>query len=220
MIIKFNNKARAKQNTTTTTTTMATTKSKAVCSRTGSDNYNTPFIAWQHIMEFVPQDTAVHMPFYNDGLAGEYLEELEVNYKHKKMDFFDYELKNEKGSPMIIIDNPPFTIKEKIIDKLYNRKGQSFSLLLPIDTLSRVYMKKYQKNFQLVIPHETYGFYSSNGFKASPQKCVWFCWRMAPLLKTSKQIIRLDKTIIDKFYDALEEQPKPRDIYYNCISVK
>ena len=117
---------------------------------------------------------------------------------------------------MLIVDNPPFTIKEAIIDKLYNRKGQSFSLLLPIDTLSRVYMKKYQKNFQLVIPHETYGFYSSNGYKASPQKCVWFCWRMAPLLKTSKQIIRLDKTIVDKFYNAVEVQRKPREIYYDC----
>jgi len=200
---------------------VATTTKKLVGVPSGrSDDYNTPFIAWQHIMEFVPKGTPVHMPFYNDGLAGEYLEELEVNYKHKKKDFFDYQLKNENGSPMLIIDNPPYSIKEKIIETLYNRKGQSFSLLLPIDTLARVYMKKYQKNFQMVIPHEGYGFFSSNGHQASPQKCVWFCWRMAPLLKTNSQIIRLDKTIIDKFYDAVEVQKKPRkqrEVYYDCL---
>ena len=199
---------------------MCRSKTKAVCSKQGSDDYNTPKLAWEHIMEFVPPSTAVHMPFYNDGKAKEYLTELGVDFRHEKKDFFDYQLKNKNGSPMLIIDNPPFTIKEKIIDTLYNRKGQSFVLLLPIDTLSRVYMKKYTKNFQLVIPHESYGFYNSNGYKASPQKCVWFCWRMAPYLKTSKAIIRLDKTIVDKYYDALEEQPKERREYERFYDAK
>ncbi len=178
-------------------------KTKPVGPRAGSDDYNTPENAWEDIMDFVGNQE-VHMPFYNDGLATVYLKKLGVNYKHADRDFFDYYLKNQDGSPMLVVDNPPYTIKEKIIETLYNRKGQSFALLLPIDTLGRVYMKKFQKNFQLVIPHETYGFYSSNGYKASPSKTGWFCWRMSPILKTSQKLIRLDKRVPDKWFDAVE----------------
>lgn len=186
-----------------------TKKKKSVGCKAGSDDYNTPEGAWEDIMNFVGE-RVVHMPFYNDGLATVYLRKLGVNFRHENKDFFTYYLKNPDGSPMLVVDNPPFTIKEKIMEKLYGRKGQKFALLLPIDTLARCYMRKFSKDFQLVVPNESYGFYASNGFKASPSKCCWFCWRMSDILGTDKPIIRLPKKYPEKWFDAVETQPEPK----------
>lgn len=148
------------------------------------DNYNTPVEGWKDIMQFIEnKNSKIWLPFYNDGSAKKILLDLGFkNIYHENIDFFTYTLED-----YILIDNPPYSIKEKIIKRLYDMKI-SFSLLLPIDTLERKYFVKYTENLQLVIPKIRYIY--KEGAKNPPFKSCWFCWNMKEYLP-NKQLIFL-----------------------------
>lgn len=156
------------------------------CSQSNSkrDNLNTPKDGWEDILQYINTDTKLWLPFYNDGTAKTILEEMGYkNVIHLNKDFYSYDI-----SDALVIDNPPFSHKQRIIKKLYD--GRSFALLLPTDTLGRQYLKKYEKGFQLVIPHKRYNFMENSKY-AVPFKSCWFCWNMEKYLKTTKRIIWL-----------------------------
>jgi len=147
------------------------------------DNRNTPKKSWEDILKFVNKDTKLWLPFFNDGACKTILNNLGYNNViHKNEDFFTYDI-----SDALIIDNPPWSIKEKIINKLYGTR--SFVLLLPLDTLERKYMKKFLKGFQIVIPSYRYNYIE--GKSAVPFKSCWFCWNMQDYLGTDKLMIWL-----------------------------
>lgn len=153
------------------------------CKNTKNNNYNTPINGWKDILQFIDKSDKLWLPFYNDGKAKEYLNDLSFNNViHINKDFFKYDISNA-----LVIDNPPYSIKEKIIKKLYT--GRSFSLLLPLDTLERKYMKKYLDGFQLVIPSYRYNY--KEGKKSIPFKSCWFCWNFQNKLGTNDKIIWL-----------------------------
>ncbi len=147
------------------------------------DNYDTPIKAWEDIMNLgIPKNIKLWLPFYNTGNAKKYLENMEYeNIIHKNKDFFTY-----KEEDAIVIDNPPYSIKEKVIEKLFN-SGISFSLLLPLDTMERKYFKKYDINFQLIIPAIRYNFSGSKKNNV-PFKTCWFCWNMKEYIGNEKII--------------------------------
>ena len=149
------------------------------------DNYNTPKKGWCDIMQFIPnKEQKIWCPFYNDGTCKNILEEMGyTNIIHSNKDFFTYHEPNS-----ICLDNPPYSIKEKIIDKLYETKIP-FALLLPMDTLERKYMKKFLNNLQVVIPAIRYE-YVEGSKKNPPFKSVWICWNMQEYLP-NKQLIFL-----------------------------
>tara|TARA_R110000772_G_scaffold230733_1_gene341478 strand:- start:1039 stop:1515 length:477 start_codon:yes stop_codon:yes gene_type:complete len=146
------------------------------------DNYNTPKNAWLDILQFFKKDVKLWCPFYNDGTAKTILNSLGyVDVYHEKRDFFEYEL-----SDRIVCDNPPYSIKDVIICKLFGK--YKFCLLLPLDTLERKYMLKYKKGLQLVIPNNRYEYKEGSH---CPFKSCWFCWGMEEDLKTKDQLIFL-----------------------------
>lgn len=149
------------------------------------DNHNTPKGAWEDILQFIKdKKTKLWLPFYNDGSCENILNNLGyTNIIHKDKDFFTYDI-----SDALIIDNPPYSFKEKIITKLYG-KGRKFALLFPLDTMERKYMKKFLKGFQLVIPSYRYNFIK--GKKGVPFKACWFCWGMEDYLGTKEKVIWL-----------------------------
>lgn len=149
------------------------------------DNYNTPKIAWEHILQYFPdKEQKIWCPFFNDGTCKKILNDMGYNnIVHQNKDFFTYTEENA-----ICIDNPPYSIKEKVIAQLYNM-NKPFSLLLPWDTLERKYMKKYLNNLQVVIPPIKYE-YIEGSKKTPPFKSVWICWNMNQYLP-NKQLIFL-----------------------------
>lgn len=150
-----------------------------------ADHYNTPLEGWSDIMQFIPKETKIWCPFYNDGTAKKILKDLEYNnVYHENEDFFTYYLDDH-----ICIDNPPFSIKDKIIGTLYEKK-KPFSLLLPFDTLERKYLFKYQEGLQIVIPKNRYR-YTANANNNPPFKSVWLCWNFQKYLG-NKELIFLD----------------------------
>ena len=118
-----------------------------ITNRSKMDHYNTPKIAWQHILQFIDKSTKLWLPFYNDGTALKLLNDMGyTNVLHQKKDFFDY-----FEDDAVIIDNPPYSIKRRIIERLYSKQCQ-FALLLPIETIGNAYMSKYTNGLQVIIP--------------------------------------------------------------------
>tara|TARA_Y100000389_G_scaffold42142_1_gene36853 strand:- start:3476 stop:3973 length:498 start_codon:yes stop_codon:yes gene_type:complete len=150
-----------------------------------NDNRNTPQRAWEDILQYIPPKTKLWLPFYNDGMALKIVNNLGYkNVTHVDKDFFTYDI-----SDAFVIDNPPYTIKSKIIDKL-NKTNRPFALLLPLPTVGRQYIKKYKNNLQILIPYKRYNFLSHTTV-TPPFKCCWFCWNMERYLDTKDKLIWL-----------------------------
>ena len=148
-----------------------------------NDEFNTPLGAWKDILQYVSPETDLWLPFYNDGSCTDLLKSLD--YKkvfHVNLDFFVY------NNPGLIIDNPPWSKKQKIIAHLYEQT-RPFALLLPLAVLEYQYIRKFQKHLQIVIPKDKYSFIESGG--KPPFKSCWFCWRFSDYLGTKKDLIFL-----------------------------
>ena len=101
------------------------------------DDFFTREDTWKQLSSFVPKDKKIYMPFYSpyskcNELLGEYIDN-EIVYEDK--DFFTYKINDG-----IICDNPPFSIKQKILKKLFE-DDTPFMLILPVSTLCYKYMR-------------------------------------------------------------------------------
>jgi hypothetical protein len=150
------------------------------------DNYNTPIEAWDLIlsqMKEIPK--GIWCPFFNDGSLTKMLKKRNISIIHKNKDFFTYEPDNWS----VIIDNIPFSIKNKVFERCKNL-GKPFACLVPIDTLERKYFQnlfKDDKKLQIIIPNKRYNYEGYDNNNNVPFKSIWVCYKMN--LKTKNQII-------------------------------
>ena len=141
------------------------------------DDYVTPESAWKSIKDFIPKNQVLWEPFYCDGKSGEILTKLGFEVIHENEDFFE----NNKGD--IIVSNPPFSIKKQVLIKM-KELNKPFLLLMPLDTLSRVYFSKLKfDNIQIIIPNKRIQFHKFvNGEyvtkNAACFDCAFFCWKL------------------------------------------
>ena len=137
------------------------------------NDYRTPKEAWELIFTHIDTtDKKVWCPFYYDGIAKKYLQELSVECIHNDNDFFEEEPEFD-----YIIDNPPYSIKQKIFERCIDL-GKPFALLVPIDTLERKYMNKLfkSKDLSLIIPKQRYDFTNGDKKFTPPFKTIWICY--------------------------------------------
>lgn len=138
------------------------------------DDYDTPKIAFEIIIKYIKLgDKIVYAPFYNTGNLSPILTELKINHIHKDIDFF---INNETFD--YIIDNPPYSIKQKILEKCL-LLGKPFALLLRLDTLERQYFKRLfnNKDFTIIIPNKRIKF--NNSINSPAISTAWFCFGFA-----------------------------------------
>ena len=88
------------------------------------DDYMTPKYAWENIKQYIPKDKVIWEAFMGDGKSGEYLKELGYDVIQDYDDFF----KSNKGD--VIVSNPPFSNKNKTMNKL-KELDKPFIILLP-----------------------------------------------------------------------------------------
>lgn len=134
------------------------------------DNYSTIKEAFDLLFCYVNvKNKNVYFPFYNEGLINTYIFDCVII--HNDNDFFE-----TKSHFDYIIDNPPYTIKEKCIKKCLEL-NKPFALLLPIDTLERQYISTLfkDKDFTIIIPKKRYRFINDNCKITMPFKSCWFC---------------------------------------------
>ncbi len=148
------------------------------------DNYNTPLNAWQDILKYFDKNTTIWCPFYNDGSCANLIESLGYKCFHENQDYFT----TEQPENTILIDNPPYSCKKRIILRAYE-SGKPFALLLPLDTLDRKYLHElFTKGLQVIIPKRRYVF-TQQKRNYAPFKAIWFCWNMSQYLGTTDTLI-------------------------------
>ena len=118
-----------------------------------SDNYITNKEDWERIKQFIPKDKQIWAPFYCDGKQKEYFAEMGFDIIHEDKDFFSYTPEYD-----ICIDNPPFSKKKEICEKL-KKLDKPFIIVCPSVLLVYKYFQDYFKeNLQIIIPYNRIKF--------------------------------------------------------------
>jgi len=142
-----------------------------------SDNYITNKYEWERIKDYIPTDKIIWSPFYCDGKQKEYFKELGYDIIHEDKDFFSYTPEYD-----LLIDNPPFSKKNEILNKL-NDLDKPFILICPSMMLSYKYFQTNfkDKNIQLIIPYKRMNFKHLNSNKKNyspPFASFYYCYKM------------------------------------------
>lgn len=151
-----------------------------------SDECYTPKYAVLPILKYIEKTDVIWCPF--DKKDSEYVKILKENgnkviYSHidEGKDFFKYEPENYD----IIISNPPFSLADEILERLYHL-GKAFIILMPLKYLQAIGRgKSFVKNgIQLLSFDKRIGYYT-NGDMSKPkegnyQASSYFCWKILP----------------------------------------
>ena len=126
----------------------------------------TPFYAVDPIIKYLPKDKVIWCPFDEEWSAF-YIRLKELGYKtirsslKDEQDFFKY----EPSSWDIIISNPPFSIKDKVIDRLYSF-NKPFAVLLPLNSLQgKTRYKYFKQGIQLLSFDSRICYHNPNSMK-------------------------------------------------------
>jgi len=141
--------------------------------------YYTDPNTWENILKYIPADKPLWCPFYNEKFPKSLrtinkFKKLGYNVLENKPDFFTYSHPNA-----VVIDNPPFNLKKKIILKLIEYKNP-FILLLPTTIIDTQYVKDLCVNnddFQFIIPRKRIKFDTST-LKQTQIHTIYFCYKM------------------------------------------
>lgn len=142
-----------------------------------SDHYNTPIIAYSLIAPFITPGSTVYDPFYNTGAAKDMIEEAfeDVVCLHEDLDAF-----TEKPDPSdfdVIVTNPPYSDKKRVMELLLSYKKPVFALL-PLDSMFRHYMADLPIP-GLVTKRGSFYFTDRKGNKFnSPFISGWWCFNV------------------------------------------
>ena len=145
----------------------------------------TPYYGTDHIIKYLPKDKIICCPvdenwyaFYNR------LKEEGYNVIRSSLaegqDFFNYE--PEKWD--IIVSNPPFSIKDKVLERLYSF-NKPFAVLLPLNSLQGKTRYKYCKDGIQILSFDARICYHNKEHmdsvvKGSPFATAYFCKDLLP----------------------------------------
>jgi transposase len=142
------------------------------------DNFKTPIEVWDNIKHLIPKDKKIWCPFWFEGEHT--LKELGYDIIHENEDFF----KNNKGD--LIIDNPPFGIKKKVLEYCL-KIDKPFILIMPSSTINYQYFREFKNKIQIIIPPKRYNFMKDKKSSATFDT-LYYCYKM----NFNKDIIWLD----------------------------
>ena len=131
-----------------------------------NDDWKTPLYAWKQIEQYIPTDKDIWCPFYYDGEHN--LSKLRTII-HNDEDFFE----NDRGD--IVVDNPPFSIKKQVINRL-KELNKPFILLLSISTICYQYFPR-DKDIQIIIPPKRINF-STDGKGSASFDTIYVCYKL------------------------------------------
>ena len=150
-----------------------------------NDECYTPHYAVHPLIKYIPSNKTIWCPFDESWSA--FVNELFLNgnkvissHLNEGLDFFNY----EPYYYDIIISNPPFSIKDAVLKRLYEL-NKPFAILLPMNSLQGVNRYQYFKNgIQLLAFDQRIGFHNSidniSPFEGSPFASAYFCRDLLP----------------------------------------
>lgn len=96
-----------------------------------NDHLETDTNTWDAVLKHIPKSMVIWQPFYMNGKCGEYVRSKGYTVVHEEKDFFEWEPPHWD----IIVDNPPYSIKKKVMERC-SSFGKPFVLMLPLRTLT------------------------------------------------------------------------------------
>ena len=150
-----------------------------------NDECYTPHYAVHPLIKYIQPNKTVWCPFDEEWSA--FVNELFLNgnkvicsHLNDGLDFFNYEPYHYD----IIISNPPFSIKDAVLERLY-KLNKPFAILLPMNSLQGVKRFQYFKNgIQLLAFDQRIGFHNKNDIinpiEGSPFASAYFCRNLLP----------------------------------------
>lgn len=145
----------------------------------------TPTYAVDPILKYIPKDKIIWCPFDEEWSAFyRRLKEEGYNVVRSSLkdgqDFFTYE--PDKWD--MIVSNPPFSSKDKVLERLYSFK-KPFAILLPLNSLQgKTRFKFFTQGIQLLSFDSRISFHKPDSMdiviKGSPFATAYFCKDLLP----------------------------------------
>jgi len=144
-----------------------------------------PFYIVDHIIKYLPKDKIIWCPFDEEWSAFyQRLKEEGFNVVRSCLmeghNFFEY----EPDDWDILVSNPPFSLKDKVIERLY-LFNKPFAILLPLNSLQGKTRFKYFKEGVQILSFDARVSYHDkehmdNTVKGSPFATAYFCKDLLP----------------------------------------
>ena len=165
-----------------------------------NDECYTPYYAVNPLMKYINPNLTVWCPFDQEWSA--FVNSLFLNgnkvitsHLDNGLDFFSYEPTHYD----IIISNPPFSIKDAVLKRLYEL-NKPFAILLPMNSLQGVKRYEYFKNgIQILTFDQRIGFHNPNNIytptEGSPFASAYFCKDLLPRDLILEHLIKYNKPL-------------------------
>ncbi len=165
------------------------------------DEVYTPFYAVEPLLEFIGKDKVIWCPFdeewsafYRTFTTNGYTV-LRSSLKDNQ-DFFEYEPTEHYD---IIISNPPFSKKDKILKRLYEL-NKPFAILLPVSSIqSQERYKLFKTGLELLVFDSRIGYFTRQDFnkaKGSPHfGSAYFCHNFLPKDIVFRELTKYNKPL-------------------------
>lgn len=165
------------------------------------DELYTPYYIVDHIIKYLPKDRIIWTPFdeewsaFYQGLKAKGFKVIRSSIEDGK-DFFKYEPKRWD----IIVSNPPFSIKDKILERLYIL-NKPFAILLPLNSLQgKTRFKYFNQGIQILSFDKRVCYHNKNHMdhvvKGSPFATAYFCRNLLPKDLIIEALREYEKSLI------------------------
>lgn len=161
----------------------------------------TPAFAVDPIIKYLPKDKVIWCPFSEEwSMFYQRLKEDGFNVVRSSLsegkDFFTYE--PDKWD--LIIDNPPFSIKDKVLERLY-LFNKPFAVLLPLNSLQgKTRYKYFSQGIQLLSFDARVSYHDREHMdkpvKGSPFATAYFCRDVLPKDLIVEKLVTYDRPLI------------------------
>lgn len=160
----------------------------------------TPYYGVKPIMKYIPKEKKIWTPFDLEWSAfyRSFVERGHVvvrSHIDEGKDFFTY----EPDKYDVIVSNPPFSIKDKILQRLYEL-NKPFAILLPLNSLQGKSRYKYFKQgIQILSFDQRIGYHNQSHMDApiegSPFATAYFCKDILPKDLIVEELIKFNKPL-------------------------
>lgn len=169
-----------------------------------SDNMYTPYYAVEPLLKYISKDLVIWCPFDKEWSA--YYQVFTNNgYKvirsHicEEQDFFTYEPDEHYD---IIISNPPFSLKDRVLERLY-QLNKPFAMLLPLPSLQgQTRYPFFKQGIQILAFDKRIEYLSDLDMrhtkKGSPFASVYFCRNLLPNDLIIENLNKYDRSLLLK----------------------
>jgi hypothetical protein len=150
--------------------------------RSNDEWYSTPS-SWDKILPYINKNKKIFEPFYGGGHTFKYFKKN--GYKvigNKSLDFFDDKSNKYFKKCDMIVTNPPFSTKYKILKRLVEFK-KPFILILPLHCINTLSFRKSfnddMSDVSVMIPKGRLKFIQKGVLKKSPSfESCFVCWKI------------------------------------------